>query len=47
VLVEPGARIRLLDYGLFDLRSGSPGEPIEALRARVRRFETLLASSEG
>jgi len=47
VLVEPGARIRLLDYGLYDLRFASPGEPIEALGTRARRFETLLASSAG
>ena len=42
VLVEPGARIRLLDYGLFDLRSSSPGQPVEALRACAQRFESLL-----
>jgi hypothetical protein len=47
VLVERGARIRLLDYGLFDLRSGAPGEPTEALRARARRFDALLRDLEG
>lgn len=42
VLAEPGARIRLLDYGLHDLRCRAPGRPDQALEASARRFESLL-----
>ena len=41
---EPGpARVRLIDYGLFDLRSSAPELPRAALREAERRLATLLA----
>jgi hypothetical protein len=48
VLVDgaEGARVRLLDYGLYDLRSSAPGLPVEALRACARRLEGLVRALE-
>jgi hypothetical protein len=48
VLVEraDGPRIRLIDYGIYDLRSSAPGEPVAALRACERRLERLVRALE-
>src|SRR6185503_17576284 len=44
LLVEPAGRIRLVDYGLVDLRLGAPGRPDGALDAVARRLESLLGA---
>lgn len=40
------ASLRLIDYGLFDLRCDAPRQPREAVRASLARFERLRAALE-
>src|SRR5262249_14279639 len=46
LLVEPEGALRLVDYGLFDLRARTPGRPDTALEAMARRLEQLLRELE-
>ncbi len=48
LLLADGAepRLRLIDYGLFDLRTGTAHLPLDALDAATRRFEALAAELE-
>lgn len=44
LVVAAGTGLRLIDYGLFDLRCRAPDLPHEAAGAVLRRFEGLVAA---